>query len=326
MKRSILVIFSVILVVLMVSGCASEYDEIADSKYATNESQEFKTTETEVCEDSATDDVLNSGEVRKPTADKIIYNVSFDLYVEDVKKAKDSLNKKTAEYGGYVSNSRYNEYDNGRIEVHMEVKIPSKDLEKYLKYVDTVGNVKSKNKNSQNITEQYYDIQSRLKNARRQEAKLLEIMEKAETVEDILKVQQQIDVVQERIERLQGQINLYDKLVAYSTINFGIYPVEKMVNDSEDNTRVISLEEVWNGIKKATTKSAKFVVNFLGYLLIALFYALIPGVIIALIVIFIIRRRKKKRKKQSQNMQQPAQQQPLQEQHNNKNDYQEKKK
>ena len=84
--------------------------------------------------------------------------------------------------------------------------------------IDGLGNVTSRKIVGQDVTEEYVDLQSRLRNSEAQEAQMLELMKKAETIEEILTVQSRLSDIQAQIEQIKGRIQYMDSRTDYATI------------------------------------------------------------------------------------------------------------
>ncbi|MGI6114454.1 MAG: DUF4349 domain-containing protein [Mahellales bacterium] len=222
-----------------------------------------------------------------PSIRKIIVDVRLSLNVKDVEQALDMIKQRTESLKGYIANSNSHKDKNERLYSYIEVKIPSKELDVFLEFVHGLGDVKDENRQTQDITEDYYDVQARLKHAKAQEQQLLEIMEQAKTIDEILKVQKSIDEVQERIEQLQGKIKLWDQLVDMSSVAIDIQMDTKLVEEDGQDIKIMSFKEVGTGIKNGLVTTAKHTVNVLGYIVIGIFYLLIPAAIAVAVFLII---------------------------------------
>ena len=101
----------------------------------------------------------------------------------------------------------------------MEIRVPQYRFEQTLDALGRLGTVKTKSVNAQDVADQIVDAQARLRNLRRTEADILNIMDRSGNIEQVLNVTQQLGGVREQIERLDAQIQGMQYQVAYSTIN-----------------------------------------------------------------------------------------------------------
>jgi hypothetical protein len=101
----------------------------------------------------------------------------------------------------------------------MSIRVPQYRFEQTLDALSGLGKVKSKSVNAQDVSDQLIDSQARLRNLRRTEADILNIMDRSGNIEQVLNVTQQLGSVREQIEQLDAQIKGMQYQVAYSTIN-----------------------------------------------------------------------------------------------------------
>ncbi len=251
--------------------------------------------------------VIDPGSVQ--TSDKkIIYTVDMSIEAEDAAAAINQISTETVAAGGYVSDSNYSK--SGDIASgYITVRIPPEKLKEFTAKIGTFGTVQSSNMGSQDVTADYVDLESRLTNAKAQEAQMLTIMTQAVKMEDILNVRAQLDSIQEEIEVLKGQLRYYDNLVGYSTVTIRITePTPAPVSPEEDpNSGLLarwSSGYIWQNVVKGFSNSISFVVNVAGFFVILLSYILLPGLIITavvMLIVFLVKRagRRKARAKQT---------------------------
>ena len=101
----------------------------------------------------------------------------------------------------------------------MSIRVPQYRFEQTLDALGALGKVKSKSVNAQDVSDQLIDAQARLRNLRRTETDILNIMDRSGNIEQVLNVTQQLGSVREQIEQLDAQIAGMQYQVAYSTIN-----------------------------------------------------------------------------------------------------------
>jgi hypothetical protein len=95
-----------------------------------------------------------------------------------------------------------------------------------------LGNVLSLNRRQEEITEAYYDTEARLTALKTQEERLLAIMEKAETLDDIIRLEDALSDVRYQIESLSGTMRRYDNLVEMATVEVSLREVESTTSVS----------------------------------------------------------------------------------------------
>jgi len=222
---------------------------------------------------------------------KIIYTASSVIDVKDLNGAHDSIINKTREMGGYVANSSIRDMNS-----QITVRIPASKLESFLEFLDTLGgDVKETSISSDDITDQYTDVDSRIRNLKAQETQLIEIMKKAQTVEDTLKIQSELFRVRGEIESLEGRINMWDKLIEYSTVNISLRKVQE-IGQKDVKISTISFNEIINGMSNGFKTTLNFVIRFISGFFIVLISLLPITPFIALAAWIVIKIRKKRNK------------------------------
>ncbi len=125
--------------------------------------------------------------------------------------------------GGFVQSSTLVEDEAGYKSGYVTVRVPSASFEDTIKTIkDLAVRVDRESITGRDVTEEYTDLEARLRSAKAQEEQYLEILAKAETVQDILAVQSYLQSVRYEIESLQGQINSLGNQTEYSTISVSI--------------------------------------------------------------------------------------------------------
>jgi len=165
--------------------------------------------------------------------EKIIYSANATVETTEFDKTIDGLNAMVSELGGFIessslSGSNYYStsrgYDSNRYASYT-IRIPSKYFSQMMNSLSTLGNVPYTYTYSENISAQYYDTKARLEAYQTQEDRLVEMMSVAETVEDIITIEDRLTELRYKIESLQSSLNNWDRQVSYSSINLEVQEV-----------------------------------------------------------------------------------------------------
>ena len=151
----------------------------------------------------------------------IIRNGDMSLVVTDVTGARNDIARMAQVYDGYVVSSRiWGEEDiRGRI----SIRIPDGSFETVLAELRELAvRVTSESTESQDVTEEYVDLQSRLKNAEATENQYLLILEKAEKIEDILRVYDSLTRVRNEIEQIKGRVQYLERTSSMSLVSVNL--------------------------------------------------------------------------------------------------------
>jgi hypothetical protein len=213
----------------------------------------------------------------------VIYNGQISLETSHI---EDTLTKITAlaeSYGGYVAGSSRSNYGT-QPTAEITIRVPKDKFRTAVQEIETYGKLLGENTSSEDVTQQYIDLKARLDNLQKEEQRLGQILTMATTVDDILKVEDELSTVRGDIESLQGQINYLEGNVEMSLISVSLteptppFTPPGMNWDETFQTAIIGLFIVLRG-------------------LIIIAVSLIPIAIIGVPAYYIYRRRKRKEKK-----------------------------
>lgn len=125
-----------------------------------------------------------------------------------------------AKEGGYVAGSNAVSDDSERIRTGtITFAVPSDKYEETISQVRAFGTVQAFNSSAQDVSQQYVDLQARLKNAEAQRDAMLALLQRATSINDIINIQNQIGQITGQIEQLKGQISYLEHATGYSTIS-----------------------------------------------------------------------------------------------------------
>ena len=226
--------------------------------------------------------------------EKLVYTASVTLESEDFDIASDALHQKIASLGGIiVSENAYNlnKKGYGGRSMDMTVRIPQENYETFLAGLSDICNVAAVNRYVENLTERYYDNENRLKSYRIQEERLFAMLEKAESVTEMLEIESRLCDVQYQIEALTNTQRTIDNDVRYSTFNLSLAEVKKFTTP-EPETFGDKFKEAVGG---SVESFGVFSENLLFFFIYVLPYLLCVAVVVV-IVLVIVKVAKKKRK------------------------------
>ena len=182
-----------------------------------------------------TDQVTTSNggsSVPAPNVDRIvIQNADLAIVVSDVTGRMKNIEAMAQQMGGYVvSSNLYQSYASDNVQVpeaQIAIRVPAAKLEEALNQIkkDAVE-VQTETRTGQDVTAQYVDLQSRLKNLEAAEAQLNDILKTTTKTEDVVSIFNQLVSYREQIEVIKGQIKYYDEAAALSAITVHIIAEE----------------------------------------------------------------------------------------------------
>lgn len=231
----------------------------------------------------------------KDMSEKIIYSADVTLETTEFDKALEAVNALVSELGGYMEstgiygNNYYSisrGYNDNR-SANYTIRIPCEHFATLTGRLSEIGNIPSCSTYSNNVTMEYYDIQSRLNAYKTQETRLLEMLAIAESVEDMLSIQQQLTEVQYEIDSLTGSLRYYDNKVSYSTVNLHVSEVTEYT--PEPTVKLNYAQKMLRNLKSSLKGIGSFFSD-LGLWLVAALPVLAVLAIIAFAVILLVRR------------------------------------
>ncbi len=161
----------------------------------------------------------------------VIKNADLAIVVADVEGRMKNIQVMAQQMGGFVvSSNLYQNYTNTNVKVpeaQIVIRVPSEKLEEAMNQIkkDTVE-VQTENISGQDVTAEYVDLQSRLKNYEAAEAQLNDILKNATDNEDVVNIFNQLVYYREQIELVKGQIKYYEEAAALSAISIRIIAEE----------------------------------------------------------------------------------------------------
>ncbi len=154
----------------------------------------------------------------------IVCTGNMSLVVEDVVAARDEIAQLAVRLDGYVVSSRISGEEQDRTG-WISIRVPDDKFDQALAEIrDLSVRVTSESTSAEDITEEYVDLQSRLKNAEAIESQYLAILEKAEKIEDILKVYEALSQIRYEIEQIKGRIQYLERTSAMGSISVYLKP------------------------------------------------------------------------------------------------------
>lgn len=216
----------------------------------------------------------------------VIKNANLSIVVDDPSVSLDQISAMAEEMGGFVVNANlYISQTESGVEVPrgaITIRVPAERLNEALERIQAQSDREplSKNLDSQDVTRDYTDLQSRLRNLENAEAQLTEIMGSATKTEDVLSVYNRLVEVREQIEVIKGQIQYYEQSAALSAIS-----VDLLANEAVQPLTIGGWEPV--GVAKSAIQGLIDVVKFLITTLIWIVILVVPVLAIVYLVFFL---------------------------------------
>ena len=222
MKKRLLPLFLALL--LSLSACGSSSGGTANSAAAGDASADNGWAEAAM--DAAdTAGGADFSAVRRNA--KLILNADLSLETQDFEKSAADIEKMTVEAGGYIESSgTYG--DTGSRSANYTLRVPQEKFEQFYAQLGENMHVVSRSRSSEDVTEQYTDIETRLATLQTKHDRLLSLLEKADKMEDIISLENALADCEYEIDSLTGSKRRYDDLVGFSTFYINLREVQTL--------------------------------------------------------------------------------------------------
>lgn len=237
--------------------------------------------------------VIPDGGVGESSIRYEIRNGSMDLTVTDTRETVDQIHDLTAGAGGIVSESYVYTIEKAIYHASMTLRVPENKFEAVMKQIEGLGKASNVRTGRDDVTMTYINLEARLKSLDAQEKRLREILEIAETVEEVLSVEKELGRVRSDIEAMTAQFEILQDQVRFSTIL--VYIMEEQIA-----TAAVSPDPFTNlgaRMREALVRSINLIFSGVAALLV-LFTTLLPGLVIlafAIVVLVVVARRLSRR-------------------------------
>ena len=276
MKKLLSLAICVILVMAMLCGCSqSASGDKAVKKKVVVQNEEV-----------AYEEVLESEVVAER---KLIKKVSLAVETKDYDNYIKNLRDNVASSGGYIETSSESNSAEFR-SFTATIRIPVGKTDGFTEFASQNVTVTRRGESVEDVTEQYVDIEARIKVFKAEEESLIEIMKKADNVTDLLSVKERLAEVRAQIESYTAQLKSLENQTDYSTITLTVSEVEREVKTEGYWSRI------WNNILGGFINVGKMITGLFAFALSAIPYLIVPAVIVVTVVIIV---RRAKNKKQS---------------------------
>lgn len=314
MKKYLSLILCTILVCSLLAGCGSgSKSETMSSNYymdaAPAAAEEMGEVNSARGADAGLADTADNGSSALPESRKWIVTMYLSAETDDLDALTAALDEKILALNGYVEDQNvYNgsAYSGRRYRnATLTIRIPAEDADKFTEEVSGIANVVSKEKNLEDVTLNYVATESRVQALETEQARLLELLAKAENMTDLLEIEARLTDVRYELENYTSQLKLYDNQIDYATIHLDISEVQEYTPVEEPTM----WERIRDGFGSSLKALGKSLQNLLVWFIVSLPFLVLYGGI-AVVVILLIRKARKNRKAKKDKKQSPPPAQP----------------
>ena len=223
-------IMAILMAGTLAAGCGGASKDTMSAASVTEEAGAY---ENEAWDDVAEDGAVTaeSGiEIPTNTSQKLIKTVTLNMETREFETVLSGIQAKVIETGGYTETSEVNGtsyYGRGNRSAWLTLRIPADKLDTFITTVSGLGNVTSKSESVDDITLQYVDTESHKQALETEQERLLTLMEQAENMDDIIKIETRLSEIRYELQRYESTLRTYDNQVSYSTVNISLYEVDR---------------------------------------------------------------------------------------------------
>lgn len=154
---------------------------------------------------------------------KLIREGNMRFETHDIAKTRSFLDSLVAAFGGYLANENIYNYE-GTLEQNISVRIPSEQFDPFLAAVSSyAGRLDNRYINTLDVTEEFIDVEARLKSKKQLEERYLELLKQARTVEDMVAIETQLSQVRSEIESIEGRLKYLQNRVSFASLSISFY-------------------------------------------------------------------------------------------------------
>jgi hypothetical protein len=309
---------AIVSIALCLSGCGNSagssvsyseetYDQVGNSYEAKEAAYDSYAEEAAVdaggymMEGDAADTDNEESALRAQDGQKIVYTGSLSIQTLEYDKSAASIRRKIREAGGFSEAESENDNDynwyrrstgpSSTRNLNITARIPSEKFESFMDSLQGDGKVMNRSMNAENISQVYANKETYKKALEKEQERLLAMMDKAVTIEDMIAVESRLSEVERQLNTYKTDLSAMDKDVQYSTIYISLEEVKRY---SDETPTVTFPEKVKYAFEDAINSFTEFCEGIVLFI-IRSFPFLILLAIIIVIVIRLIRKRQEKR-------------------------------
>ena len=198
---------------------AAPQTEAKDKKQERAEVERTRVTESNVSTAEKVEPTPVEAQASALANRKLIRNAQVELEIVSFDAAVQKITAFANEERGYVETTNSEKQANGKLRGTVVVKVVPENLDRFAQRIRDLGELKNQTLGTEDITKAYFDTDSRLKNARVMEQRLIDMLKKkSDDINDLLQVERELGRVREQTEQMQGELKYWDSQVQFATV------------------------------------------------------------------------------------------------------------
>lgn len=286
-----LVVFLLAAIMLVSVGCSSsKSDESAKEAPAENRAAD-SITFTESKQEAKKEEAVNDNQVNTENGTKVqnsaklITTKYYDIETEAYDNSVAFIEKRVNALEGYIERmevqggSINQDYSNRY--ASFKLRIPKDRQDLFVKDLEQVGVILNRRQDVENITLEYFDMESRLHSKEVQYDRLIDILEKADDLKAVIEIQRELSDVTYEIDTMTSQLKKWDNLIDYTTVYVELYEVNQV---SEVYVKPTLGERMLRTFKNSLRALNEFAQDCLLFLVAILPFAVVIGILVVLVL------------------------------------------
>lgn len=300
-KRLQLLVLSLLLVVNLTACGGSSSDSfnglMTESKTESAPAEMYDSMEMGFSNGSSSVEVTeeaSGSQTTQQTDRKLIKTVDMSVETKEYDNLLAAVENKVKFLGGYIENmetyngSAYSNYRSSR-NANMTLRIPQESLDTFLEEISAISNVVRHSENVDDVTLQYVDLSSHKEVLLAEQDRLLQLIEQAETIEDIITLEDRLSDIRYQIESMESQLRTYDNKVTYSTVYLYIDEVQELTPVQEETI----WERITGGFAESIDDIVYNITEAFIWFVVSIPYLLIWAVVI-IVLVMVLKKIKKR--------------------------------
>lgn len=261
-----------------------EYKENASMEMEAAEApaEDYAASEEAAAEEGASSEISDSAAMK--TGQKLIYTIHMEVETTEYDTLMADVRAKVDTLGGYIENSEISgDAERNNRSACLTIRIPAEKRNELTETVKTKANVTYSSESARDVTLEYVDTQSRIDSLRTEQKTLMELLEKAEDIDTVLAIQNQLTQVRYELQSYESQLKVMENQVTYSTFYVNIYEVQRVTVPEESSFFTKLKERFVNSLYSLGEGFQSFLLFVLGDFPILLVAAVVIVVIVVVV-------------------------------------------
>ena len=263
-----------------------EYKEDAPMEMEAAEApaEDYAASEEAAAEEGASSEISDSAVMK--TGQKLIYTIHMEVETTEYDTLMADVRAKVDTLGGYIENSEISgDAERNNRSASLTIRIPAEKRNELTETVKTKANVTYSSESARDVTLEYVDTQSRIDSLRTEQKTLMELLEKAEDIDTVLAIQNQLTEVRYELQSYESRLKVMENQVTYSTFYINIYEVQRVTVPEESSFFTKLKERFVNSLYALGEGFQSFLLFVLGD-----FPILLAAAVVIVVIVVVVRK------------------------------------